>query len=470
MKNIRLLICGVPFFAMLAWSCQPSLLSSPSARFSSLQNAESLEGSLSEQLRQRLMTLSPAQGLSFFTQPESHQLRSIPQDPNNPLTPEKVALGQWLYHDTALGSKSVLSEGMATYSCATCHHARAGFQSGLRQGIGDGGVGFGLKGEARQKHSALSPSQLDVQPIRTPTAMNGAWQQNMLWNGQFGARGANMGTQSLWSVTQAQTTTLFAGIENNRLGFDGIETQAIAGQNVHRLDWEVVKKYPAYQRQFALAYSGLPPAEQINNVTMGLAIAAFERTILSNQAPFQLWLKGNKKALDAQSLRGALLFFGKANCFQCHTGPALNSMRFESLGLNDLTGTDILGSNPAADQHLGRGGFTRRQEDMFKFKVPQLYNLIDAPFYGHGGSIQSLADFVSYLNRGVAENPKVPSTQLSPLLKPLGLSLQEQGDLVYFLSIGLRDPNLRRYEPRQVPSGHCIPNHDSLSRQQLNCD
>src|SRR5881628_2440047 len=74
--------------------------------------------------------------------PESDHYDSIPQDPLNPLTTEKAALGKLLFHETRLGGNPKLSEGLHTYSCATCHHAEAGFQSGLAQGIGEGGSGF----------------------------------------------------------------------------------------------------------------------------------------------------------------------------------------------------------------------------------------------------------------------------------------------------------------------------------------
>src|SRR4051794_31233596 len=84
-----------------------------------------------------------------FILPQSNDLASIPQDPQNPLTAEKVQLGQLLFHETKLGGNPKVASGIYTYSCASCHHAEAGFQSGLAQGIGEGGIGFGLTGEGR---------------------------------------------------------------------------------------------------------------------------------------------------------------------------------------------------------------------------------------------------------------------------------------------------------------------------------
>lgn len=470
-RPIALSVCALS--ALMLNSCYSSAVPIPTYRPVQLQNQTAAETmaqtELSQRLRASLESQAPSGQLDHFVQPDSQDLAAIPQDPRNPLSPAKVRLGQLLYHESALGTRSSYPEGTGTYSCASCHHAKGGFQANLRQGIGDGGLGFGQRGERRQPHPSLQAAQIDVQPVRTPAAINTAWQPNLLWNGQFGARGVNVGTETRWDPALRQNSTLFVGIENNRLGFDGVETQAIAGQQAHRLGLEQIQQMPAYQQLFAETYPQVPASERITPINTGLAIAAFERTLLSNQAPFQRWLRGDQQALSAPELRGALVFFGKGQCSSCHSGPALNSMRFEALGLNDLVGPDVVGSNPAADQHLGRGGFTRRAEDMFKFKVPQLYNLADSPFYGHGGSIRSLEAFVDYMNAGQPENPRVPASQLAPQFKPLGLSPAERTDLVAFLKNGLYDPNLARYRPGQLPSGACVPNNDPLSRRDLGC-
>ena len=68
--------------------------------------------------------------------PDASDFSAIPSDIDNPITQAKVTLGKFLYHETGLALNSKTSEGMFTYSCASCHHADAGFQSGIRQGIG----------------------------------------------------------------------------------------------------------------------------------------------------------------------------------------------------------------------------------------------------------------------------------------------------------------------------------------------
>ena len=183
---------------------------------------------LDQDLEEVLLTAADGNGLDFFKLPDSDEFLKIPQDPNNPITKEKVELGKLLYHETGLAIDPMKELSMETFSCASCHFASAGFQAGRFQGIGEGGIGFGINGEGRQMGAFYEGDELDVQPIRTPTAMNGAYQKNMLWNGQFGATGINVGTESQW--------TPGTPIATNDLGFEGLETQAIAGLGVHRMD------------------------------------------------------------------------------------------------------------------------------------------------------------------------------------------------------------------------------------------
>jgi cytochrome c peroxidase len=104
----------------------------------------------------------------------------------NPLTQAKVDAGKLIYHDPAFATEGVALRAK-TWSCATCHHARAGFKSGLVQGMGEGGEGFGLKGETRTWHDPDTGTQdADVQPVTSPTVLNVAYQDVMLWNGALG--------------------------------------------------------------------------------------------------------------------------------------------------------------------------------------------------------------------------------------------------------------------------------------------
>ncbi len=434
--------------------------------FSSCQKDNDLQ--LDQDLENLLVKIAQENGgsdMSHFILPDSDALSSIPQDPKNPLTKEKIELGKLLYHEAALGVKPKEAQGLQSYSCASCHFAKAGFQAGTAQGIGEGGVGFGLGGEQRKVSQSYTVTNVDVQPLRTPTTLNTAFQELMLWNGQFGATGDNVGTESQWTADTPK--------EVNHLGYHGLETQAIAGMGVHRMDCDLdLMASFGYNSLFDEAFPNVPFPQRYDLERAGLAIAAFERTIFANEAPFQQWLKGDVFALTESEKRGAILFFGEAECASCHNNPALSSMEFHALGMDDLQTHNPLVINVNADDqaHLGRGGFTKNAADNYKFKVPQLYNIKDSPFYGHGASFKTIKQVVRYKNAGVIQNPNVPETQVADAFKALYLSESEISDLTAFIERGLYDPALNRYEPDQVLSGACIPNNDELSREDLDCD
>lgn len=447
-ENNSLIMKQLPFFFLLvlfAISCQ---------------NETDIE--LDTVLESRIISTSDNQSFSFFQFPDSDDLDAIPQDPLNPLTQEKVELGRLLFHETAFANEGKFSITQGTYSCATCHHSEAGFQAGLRQGIGEGGHGFGHNGDLRTRNMQCELDLVDVQPIRTPTAMNTAYQELMLWNGQFGSGGLNSGTEAQWTQETPK--------EFNNLGFQGIETQAIAGMGVHRLkvDQSTVEEY-GYKELFDEAFTEVNQEERYNNTTAGLAIAAYERTLFSNQAPFQKYLEGDQAALTDNQKKGAILFFGEAGCVACHSGPALNGMEFHALGMKEFDPSEVFTYNREDPTKFGRYSFTKVESDKYKFKTPQLYNLRDVTFYGHGASFESLTDLLWYKNKGIPENAEMDRQQLADEFKPLGLSHEEILQLEDFILNGLHDPNLERYVPSELPSGNCFPNNDIQSQIDLGC-
>lgn len=411
---------------------------------------------------------SPNGQLSGYILPEDGDLASIPQDPGNPLTASKVELGKLLFHETALGSNPRMAIGLNTYSCASCHFASAGFQANRRQGIGEGGTGADVNASSRSFHAGYESDSIDVQPIRTPTAMNAAYQENMLWNGAFGALGHNVGTEFLWAAG--------APIVVNHLGFSGLESQAIGALKVHRMEPNTeLFDSTVYKTLFEETYPESAADELYSFVNIGLAIGAYERTLLSSEAPFQEYLKGDLEALSDEMKRGAMIFFDKGECTQCHNGPSLAIDEFYALGMNDLDGNDVLLIDTAAIDEvkvarLGRGGFNQKNEDNYKFKVPQLYNLKDSPFYGHGGTFTTVRSVVEYKNIAIAENSEVTAENISEFFVPLSLTDEEIDDLTIFLEEALYDPNLARYEPESIPSGFCFPQNDATSKIDLGCD
>lgn len=422
-----------------------------------------ITSNLDAELLNALDNASNGEGVSFFVLPESDDYANIPQDPLNPITSEKVALGKLLLHETATGGVPKMDAMKGTYSCVSCHQAAAGFGAGIRQGIGECGIGFGIRGEERVVNTNVPIDSIDVQPIKSPTILNVAYQDVMLWNGQFGGTGTNAGTEASWIE-----------IEENFLGLQGIEVQAIKGQKVHRLqiDDEFVHTF-GYKKLFDAAFPDIPENERYTKLNGALAMAAYERTLLANRSPWQDWLKGDTNALDETEKKGAIVFFGKGKCYECHTGPALNDKGFHAYGMDDFANTNdalLLFDHNMDKVKRGRGGFTNNPDDDYKFKTPTLYNLVDNGFYGHGGTFTSVKEVIEYKNNGVPQKTEVPSENLASQFGTIHLTEEEIDAMTAFITNSLRDPELNRYVPDAIISGSCFPNNDDISRVDLGCD
>ncbi|MDG1717847.1 MAG: cytochrome c peroxidase [Saprospiraceae bacterium] len=418
---------------------------------------------LDNQLENSIQGKSPNGTLDFYVLPNENDLHLIPQDPKNPLTPQKVELGKLMYHDTGLGQDPMKEAGRGTYSCASCHVSEAGFRPGNFQGIADGGVNFGIGGEDRVKNTLYSDDELDVQSARPLSMVNVAYVSNTFWNGQFGGGNVNEGTEDVWDLRD--------DTELNHLGFEGIETQNMDGLIAHRItiNKELLDEY-VYTFLFDQVFADVPVEERYTITTASLAFSAYIRTILANRAPFQDWLKGDREALGYEEKKGAILFFEKAQCIQCHYNQNLGSAEFHALGVTDMDQIPSYNTSPDDRRNLGRGGFTLQPEDNYRFKVPGIYNLQGANFYFHGASKTSIRDLVEYKNAAQSENSRVPQDLISSKFKPIGLTEEEKNHLIAFLENGLQDPDLKRYVPTSVLSGNCFPNADEASQLDLGCN
>jgi cytochrome c peroxidase len=455
-------------------------LVTPALRRVGQARGNSETGTLGAQLQALLMRSHP-DGPAGYLMPLADDIVGIPQDASNPVTMEKIALGAQLFHETALSTVGNDRSLTGTWSCASCHHVAAGFKAGVPQGIGEGGVGFGQAGEGRRmspSHDALAPdghpSKPDVQPLASPTILNTAYQPVMLWNGQFGNSPESPINEA---VDPSRLMTAGTPKAENARALPGLEIQAVAGLGVHRLNVEtdsVLQLNAGYRELFDAAY---PSGSTDVLEDAAKAIAAYERSVLANQAPFQRWLQGDDAAMTARELRGALLFFGDAGCVACHQGPALSSEptaqandTFFAVGFADFDLADPLihGAVSPADR-LGRGGLTGDAADNYKFKVPQLYNLADTDVMGHGASFTSVRAVVDYKNQAVPQNPAA-SANLDQRFVPLGLSDSQVDDLTAFLTHGLYDADLQRYVPNALPTGRCFPVADQQARRELGCE
>lgn len=415
-------------------------------------------------LERTLIRLSEDGSLDSYKLPDGSSLAAIPAGVGNPITEEKVRLGQMLFFETGLARDAVEENMIGTFSCSSCHVPEAAFTAGSAQGIADGAIGFGTFGSDRQMANNYNESQIDAQGARPLSMLGVAYVVNSMWAGRFGAYGDNAEVEEVWGVHDHAT-------ELNHLGLDGLETQNIEGTVTHRLNVDdYVLDTLGYRFYFDAAFSDWAPSTRYGREAMSFALSAYIRTLLPNQAPWQKWLKGDREAMNDQQKEGALLFFGKAGCYRCHNGPALNGNTFHSLGVNDLIDVGGLNTSIEDTRNLGRGDFTRRPEDYYKFKVPQVYNTKDMPFYFHGSSHTSLESLLGYFNDGIPENDRVPESQISDFFHPLNLTDAELEDLKAFMADALYDPDLNRYVPDQVLSGNCFPNNDPQSRDDIGCD
>ena len=282
-----------------------------------------------------------------------------PEPAHNKSTPARVALGKALFFDPRLS-------GSEWISCASCHNPALGWSDGLTTGIGDG---------------------MKRLPRATPTIVNIGFSTQLMWDG----RAPNLEEQALGPIA--------AGEEMN---------QDIPG---------LIKKlsqFGGYVAMFDKAY----PGEGITDKTIGKALAAYQRTVLSTESPFDRWRRGDEKAIGASAKRGFDVFTGKANCVKCHEGFNFTDNGFHNIGLNPT------GKEP----DLGRFGQRKVASMRGAFKTPTLRDIALTAPYMHNGMYRTLEEVVEHYDRGgdVQDN-------LSPDMKPLELTAQEKADLVAFM-------------------------------------
>ena len=414
-------------------------------------------------LEKRLKEVSRTGEIDYFIFPDSDDYLNLPnQDVKNPVTEAKAELGKLLFFETGIAQDPFDENSLETYSCSSCHIPAAGFTPGRFQGVADGAIGFG---RGRQKAPDYGDFEVDAQGLRPLSVLNSGYSSNGLWSGGFGSFGVNEGTEDLWHHRE--------DFEVNFEQLQGLEAQNIEGLATHRMvvNDKMLNEY-GYRELFDNAFPDHDVSERYSVRNVSFALSAYLRTLYAQKAPFQQWLKGEKNALTEEEKLGAMVFLEKANCTNCHNGPAFNNMAFHALGVADMMQVHPYALNTTLDEprNLGRGFFTGNTEDNYKFKVPQLYNLKNYSHYFHGSSKTTLEEVVDYKIEATSENPNVSQDLLSPLFNPITLTTEERDALLTFLRDGLYDPNLFRFQPEALLSGNCFPNNDKASKAILGCD
>lgn len=288
-------------------------------------------------------------------------LPKVTHPAGNEATKERLDLGHKLFFDPRLS-------GDGNMSCATCHSPSLGWSDGLPTGKG---VKSMVLGRA------------------SPTVFNTGFNSIQMWDGRKKSlEDQAMGPMEATVEMNMDTVRLFKWLNQNE----------------------------GYKALFAKAF----PGEPIDASTVSKAIAQFERTVaVSNNSPFDRWVKGDAKAMTAQQVDGFKLFVGKANCAACHSGPNLTDNGFHNLGL---------ASWGTAEPDMGRYAHKPVAAMKGAFKTPTVREVARTGPYFHDGSAKTLMDVVEHYNLG-----GVVKTNLSPNMKPLGLEQAEKEALVAFM-------------------------------------
>lgn len=291
---------------------------------------------------------------------------------DNPPTPEKIELGRMLYFDPRLSADN-------TISCASCHDPQKGWSNGEAVATGVGGAKGGRN---------------------APTIINSAYNKLQFWDGRAGS------------------------LEEQALGpiQNPIEMNMTLDALISKLN-----SVEGYRRRFEQVFGGEITADKIAK-----AIAAFERTILSGDAPYDRYQAGDHSALSESAQRGMKLFFGKARCSACHIGPNFTDHGFHNIGLDSM--------DP------GRKAISQLEGDHGAMKTPTLRDIARTAPYMHNGSLKTLEEVVAHYNKGGNRNPYQDEE-----IFPLRLSETEIQDLVTFLREGLSSSQYPLVEPPPLP-------------------
>ena len=290
--------------------------------------------------------------------------------------PRKIALGKQLYFDSRLSADG-------TVACATCHDPKQGWSDGRA-------TSKGVDGQVGNRNA--------------PTIINAAFNRFQFWDG----RAATLEEQAL------------GPIENP------IEMNHPIAACVEKLN-----EIEGYKKQFNEIFGS-----DVTKETLAKAIAAYERTILSGNAPYDRYKAGDESALSESAVRGMKLFFGTANCSACHSGPHFTDFAFHNVGV----GMDSENPDKGRFEISGLGG------DTGAFKTPTLREIARTGPYMHDGSMKTLEEIIKHYNEG-----GTPNEFLDEEIFELDLSDQDQADLIAFLKEGLSSEHYPMHEAPELP-------------------
>jgi cytochrome c peroxidase len=350
--------------------------------------------------------LAAAGALSNAGQQQSTPLGLPPvQIPdNNPQTPEKIALGEKLYNETRFSTTGEVG-------CFTCHDQKKAFtDSPLKTSEGI---------------NKLTGTR------NSPTVINSAYFTTQFWDG----RSPDLEDQALQPFINP--------VEHGLKNYDPI--------------LEIVREDPEYAKAFKEVFG--KTGEDITMREVVLAIASFERTVISGNSPFDRYFFGREEdALTEQQVRGFDLFVNQGRCVSCHvveqTQALFTDNRFHNIGVGinniqadvpklagnflaadmTLSEVDVEVLTDAKTSELGRFAISHGFDDLGSFKTPTLRNVAVTAPYMHDGSIETLKDVVIHYNNGGVTDVGDPVNDfLSGGIRALDLDEDQIDDLVAFM-------------------------------------
>lgn len=406
-----------------------------------------------------------------------------------PVDPAEAALGQLLFYD------SILSGGRDV-ACATCHHPRFGTADGLSLGLGDGGKGLG-------PDRVADPDNLPEEriPRNAPALFNlGIRDLTVLFHdGRIAVDATRPG--GLRTPLEADMTAGFASLLSAQTMFPVLSPDEMAGHyaesDVAKAvrqgvltgpggAWDIIARrvaaIPAYAQMFRDVYPHVTGPDDIAFTDISNAVAAFmELEWRSDKAPFDAVLRG-EATLPEPAATGMDLFYGRAGCGTCHSGPLLTDQGYHAMGAPQI-GPGKKARFEAGARDEGRAEVTGNPADLFAFRTPSLRNVALTAPYGHAGSHATLAGFVadhadpvtalarydarqavlpdlSVADDAIMSDPaEVAAIAAAVTVPPVDLSEDDITALVAFLD-SLTDPAAvkgRLGVPDAVPSGLPVP-------------
>ncbi len=327
-----------------------------------------------------------------------------------PVRTEEAELGRMLFWDPILS-------GERDVACASCHHPDAGYAErlDLSRGVGAVGLSERRRGGMLVPRNAMSILNVALNGIAAPEDVYDPLAAPMFWDNRM----HSLERQALRPAHVFEEMRGGAYDEERTVGILSVRLASI----------------PEYVELFARAF----PGERIGEDTMSRAIAAFERTLLAVDSPFDRYLDGDTTALNPEEERGLEAFF-EGDCHRCHGGPLLSDFRLHTNGVPD---------NPTLTQSDAANGD-------FAFRTPTLRNVALHPPYMHGGVVETLEEVVDFYHAinerdGVPDSP-VPREALDRGLRRISVSRRTAEPIAAFLRT-LGDETFDRTIPARVPSG-----------------